>query len=72
MIISAEAESGACCAGITLENTEESRMKKTTVKPRNRLVAAARFRKAGAHGKSNKAIRRLKAMETLLIKREVE
>lgn len=47
-------------------------MKKTTVKPRNRLVAAARFRKAGAHGKSNKAIRRLKAMETVLIKRELE
>lgn len=47
-------------------------MKKTTVKPRNRLVAAARFRKAGAHGKSNKAIRRLKTMETLLIKREME
>ena len=27
-------------------------------KPRNRLVAAARFRRAGHHGKSSKALRR--------------
>ena len=31
--------------------------------PRNPLVAAARFRKAGAHGKSEKALRREEKMK---------
>jgi hypothetical protein len=34
-------------------------------KPRNRLVVAARFRKAGAHGKSHKALRRGQAVKTV-------
>ena len=33
------------------------------VRPRNPLVAPAKFRKAGAHGKSEKALRRAAKME---------
>lgn len=32
--------------------------------PRNPLVAAVKFRKAGAHGKSSKALRRKEKMQT--------
>ena len=40
-------------------------MKRKTmlVRPRNPLVAPAKFRKAGAHGKSEKALRRATKME---------
>jgi hypothetical protein len=36
---------------------------KQQLKPRNPLVAAAKFRKAGAHGKSKKAMRRKARIE---------
>lgn len=39
-------------------------MKRKRLKPRNRLVAAGLFRKAGAHGKSEKALRRAAKIET--------
>lgn len=38
---------------------------KSKLAPRNPLVAAGLFRKAGAHGKSNKAQRRKDRVETL-------
>jgi hypothetical protein len=48
-------------------------MKKTYhIKPRNPLVAAARFRQAGVHRKSRKAQRRkANAEKTRLVQREV-
>ncbi|MFA5081376.1 MAG: hypothetical protein WC474_02380 [Hydrogenophilaceae bacterium] len=42
---------------------------KTKLKPRNPFVAAARFRQAGAHGKSVKALRREQAMR---LQREIK
>jgi hypothetical protein len=42
---------------------QERAMKRKTIAPRNPLVAAAKFRKAGAHGASEKAQRRKAKME---------
>ena len=39
--------------------------KKTTPQPRNHLVRLVMFRKAGAHRKTNKAIRRLEKSKKL-------
>lgn len=38
-------------------------MKRKMLAPRNPFVAAAKFKKAGAHGKSKKALRRAEKME---------
>ena len=38
-------------------------MKRKPVLPRNPFVAAAKFKKAGAHGKSEKALRRAATVE---------
>lgn len=38
-------------------------MKRKMSAPRNPFVAVARFKKAGAHGKSSKALRRAEKME---------
>lgn len=38
-------------------------MKHNPIRPRNPLVAATMFRKAGAHGRSEKALRRAAKME---------
>ncbi len=42
---------------------------KTRLKPRNPFVAAAKFRRAGAHGKNIKALRRDQAMR---LQREIK
>ena len=39
-------------------------MKRKPVLPRNPYVAAAKFKKAGAHGKSEKALRRAATVQT--------
>ena len=39
--------------------------KKTTPQPRNHLVRLVMFRKAGAHRKTNKALRRLEKSKKL-------
>lgn len=39
-------------------------MKRKSIKPRNPFVAAAKFKRAGAHGKTGKALRRAAKMET--------
>src|ERR1019366_9452100 len=43
--------------------TKETVMKRKSMAPRNPFVAAAKFRKAGAHGKTGKASRRADKME---------
>jgi hypothetical protein len=42
---------------------KENDMKRKSTAPRNPFVAAAKFRKAGAHQKSNKALRRQEKMK---------
>ena len=43
---------------------KDKRMKTAKLKPRNPFVAAAKFRKGGKHGKSNKAVRREEKVQT--------
>jgi septum formation topological specificity factor MinE len=44
--------------------SRKTKKSSAVAKPRNRLVVAARFRKAGAHGKSYKALRREQTVKT--------
>lgn len=44
-------------------------MKRKRLAPRNPFVAAAKFRKAGAHGKSEKALRRVGKIEMGMLAR---